>query len=112
MKVLVIEDDPAQAALVRALLAKQSRAHDGAVARHVSAETWDVILLDLNLPDSQGLDTLRRMRRQAPDAPIVVLSGEDDTEVALQALHEGAQDYLLKGQWPRDLLVRSIRYAI
>jgi hypothetical protein len=124
MNVLLVEDDAEQAALVRALLAKQARIdgapgvsadHADSIAaaiREIAERSYDVVLLDLNLPDSHGLDTLRRMRRATPATPIVVLSGEDDTGVALQALNEGAQDYLLKGQWPRDLLVRSVRYAI
>jgi signal transduction histidine kinase len=75
-------------------------------------ETCDVVLLDLGLPDSHGLDTLVLSRAQAPDVPIVVLTGFEDEALAVEALKEGAQDYLVKGQVDSNLLVRSMRYAI
>ena len=73
---------------------------------------FDVILLDLGLPDSQGLDTLRTLRRKNPQVAVVVLTGKNDEELALQALKEGAQDYLVKGQIKADSLQRVIRYAV
>src|SRR5205085_4859545 len=72
----------------------------------------DVILLDLSLPDAQGLESLQQMRAAAPHLAIVVTTGLDDEDVAIQALREGAQDYLLKSQVDGALLDRSIRYAI
>jgi DNA-binding response OmpR family regulator len=72
----------------------------------------DVVLLDLSLPDSQGLATFLAMHSRAPDVPIVVLSALDDEELAAQAVREGAQDYLVKGEMPLDLLARALRYAI
>lgn len=72
----------------------------------------DVILLDLSLPDSQGLDTFIRMHTKAPEVPIVVLTGLDDETISVQAMQAGAQDYLIKGQVDSNLLVRSIRYSI
>jgi light-regulated signal transduction histidine kinase (bacteriophytochrome) len=75
-------------------------------------ETVDCILLDLGLPDSQGIETVKTMRRTFPRKPIVVLTGEDDTEMGIQALHEGAQDYLVKGQLDAPVLIRSVRYAM
>lgn len=72
----------------------------------------DVVLLDLSLPDSEGLDTVAKFHISAPDVPIVVLTGFDDEEFALQAVSKGAQDYLVKGQITTQLLVRAIRYAI
>jgi two-component system, cell cycle sensor histidine kinase and response regulator CckA len=70
------------------------------------------VLLDLSLPDSQGLDTFLELHRQAPGLPIIVLTGLDDETLAMRAMHEGAQDYLPKGQVDGNLLGRSIRYAI
>jgi two-component system cell cycle sensor histidine kinase/response regulator CckA len=73
---------------------------------------FDIILLDLTLPDSMGLETLVRIHRQVPAVPVVILTGLDDEIVTLRAMQEGAQDYLVKGQVTGDLLVRSMRYAI
>jgi signal transduction histidine kinase len=75
-------------------------------------DRFDVVLLDLSLPDSFGLDTLRKLQAFAPDIPSVVLTGADDLELALQAMAVGAQDYLVKDQLSGQLLERSIRYAI
>ena len=75
-------------------------------------ERFDVILLDLSLPDSQGQETLAKAYGQAHDTPIVVLTGHSDETMAIQTVHEGAQDYLVKGQVDGHTLVRSIRYAI
>lgn len=69
-------------------------------------------MLDLSLPDSTGLDTFIRLYMQAPDVPIVVLTGLDDEATATQAVQAGAQDYLVKGHVSGDLLVRAMRYAI
>ncbi|MEH2045396.1 hybrid sensor histidine kinase/response regulator [Nostoc sp.] len=73
---------------------------------------FDLVLLDLSLPDSIGLDTLKEFRAEVPDIPVVVLTGIDDEDLALQALAEGAQDYLVKDQITIQRLVRAIRYAI
>ena len=118
---LLIEDDPVDAELLREMLAQ---------ARGISFELeWtetlsegierlalsgiDVVLLDLSLTDSSGLETLRRLRAASPRAPVVVvLSGLSDEETSFQAVQEGAQDYLIKGQVDSSLLVRSIRYAL
>ncbi|HEY9636373.1 MAG TPA: PAS domain S-box protein [Coleofasciculaceae cyanobacterium] len=75
-------------------------------------DSFDVILLDLSLPDSQGLGSLNRVRSHAPLTPIVVLTGLDDEELAVHAIRSGAQDYLVKGQVDTPLLVHAIRYAI
>jgi PAS domain S-box-containing protein len=71
-----------------------------------------VILLDLGLPDSQGLSTLTKLNEIKPDAPVIVLTGLKDESVGVQAVHEGAQDYLIKGQVDSRLLMRSINYAV
>ena len=71
----------------------------------------DIVLLDLTLPDSEGLDTFAKLHRQAPDMPVVLLSHRADEAMAMQAVSDGAQDYLVKGQ-PEGTLVRAIRYAL
>ena len=73
---------------------------------------FDLVLLDLGLPDSRGLETFQDMNGQDPSRPIVILSGQDDDELALKALQCGAQDYIQKGQFDGNLLYRAIRYAI
>ena len=75
-------------------------------------ETCNVVLLDLGLPDSHGIDTLVLTRAQAPNVPIVVLTGFQDESLGAQALKEGSQDYLVKGQVDSKLLARSLHYAI
>lgn len=80
--------------------------------KRISNQHFDVILLDLSLPDSQGLETLASMNIAAPTIPIVVLTGLNNEELALEAVRQGAQDYLVKGCWEGELLVRAIRYAI
>lgn len=75
-------------------------------------QTFNVVLLDLNLPDSDGLDTVSEFRAAVPAIPVVVLTMMDDEELALQAMAKGAQDYLVKDQITIQLLVRSLRYAI
>jgi two-component system cell cycle response regulator len=72
----------------------------------------DIVLLDLSLPDDLGLETLTRFREKVPDIPVIVLTRHNDDEMALEALKLGAQDYLVKGRFNFDLLVRSLRYSI
>src|SRR5256885_1027129 len=72
----------------------------------------EAAVLDLGLPDSTGLDSVRRLRADFPDLPIVVLTGLEDENIALQALREGAQDFLLKTEISRNVVVRAIRFAI
>ena len=79
---------------------------------HLSKHPVDLILLDPGLPDAQGLDSIRRIRAAAPRVALVVLTGRDDEALALQALQEGAQDYLVKGQIDMRGLLRALRYAI
>jgi len=71
-----------------------------------------VVLLDLNLPDSQGAETFRKVLAKAPDVPVVILSGQDDEALAVKALHQGAQDYLVKGALGRGELDRAMRHAM
>lgn len=71
-----------------------------------------MVFLDLSLPDSRGLDTFSRVYAQAPQVPIIVLTGLDDEQVAVQAVRKGAQDYLVKGYVDSNLLVRAMHYAV
>jgi signal transduction histidine kinase len=119
MRVLVVEDNPADAALVRALLVKPPDCYRTTVAQRVSeaeaklkAETFDVALLDMSLPDAEGVDALHRVREAAPSMPIVILSGQDDEALATKAVAAGAQDYLLKGHVSELTLRRALGYAI
>ena len=80
--------------------------------RSIFGTCFDIILLDLGLPDAQGLGAVRRARAAAPRVPLVVLTGLDDESLAAQALQEGAQDYLVKGQIETRGLLRALRYAV
>jgi diguanylate cyclase (GGDEF)-like protein len=119
VRVLLVEDNPGDARLVEILLSETGQGFDvkhvgtlGEALDELDRPPFEVVLLDLSLPDSAGLATVERMRRAAPQLPLVVLSGRDDEEVALQALQSGAEDYLVKGQGDGDLISRSIRYSI
>ena len=118
-RVLLIEDNPGDARLIEEMLAeaggspfeleRAERLDTG--LELLSQDRFDVALLDLGLPDSRGLDTLRRALSRAPDIPLVVLTGLEDEAVGLEAVGEGAQDYLVKGKVGPELLSRSILYA-
>jgi diguanylate cyclase (GGDEF)-like protein/PAS domain S-box-containing protein len=117
---LLIEDNPGDARLLREMFNEQGsyttelirveRMSDA--ENQLANRAFDVILLDLGLPDSQGLDAVRRARAAAPRVPLVVLTGLDDETLATQALQEGAQDYLIKGQIDARGLLRAMRYAV
>jgi len=118
-RVLLIEDNPGDADLVRLrMVENQPEVRVECVPRLADAldslnrETPSLVLLDLNLPDSRGADTFRRIRERAPDVPIVVLSGQDDEALALKAVHLGVQDYLVKGEYSSKHLERAMRYAM
>ncbi|MDY6834648.1 MAG: ATP-binding protein [Chloroflexota bacterium] len=120
ISVLLVEDDPGDARLVRRVLKKQlepsfsvevSERLSAALVRIREVE-FDIMLLDLSLPDSQGVQTVAKVISEAPHTPVVVLTGLDSQEVGLEALQRGAEDYLTKGQDIPNLLVRTIRYAI
>lgn len=120
IKTLLIEDNPGDARLIRMALEEIAGlqfefSHCETMARaleFLAKNKPDIILLDLGLPDSQELDTVRRARAAALETPLVVLTVLDDSDLAVQALREGAQDYLVKGQIGGALLWRSIHYAM
>ena len=119
-KTLLIEDNPADARLVEEALAEVPDAGfdlewanglaDG--LQRLRIRPVDLVLLDLCLPESRGLETLARTRACSPETPIIVLTGVDDRELAVRAVRDGAQDYLVKGQFEPPALVRSMHYAL
>lgn len=120
ISVLLIEDNEIDARLTQDLLAEWSveefkithakTLSDGLL--QIDKSRFDAILLDLSLPDAFGLPTVRQVHASNPSIPVVVLSGVSDQSLALQAVQQGAQDYLVKGQGHPELLARSVRYAI
>jgi DNA-binding response OmpR family regulator len=119
-KMLLLEDNPGDVRLLQELLRDTGSTEfdmedvsllSDALARLRDAR-FDIVLLDLSLPDSQGLDGFRAIREEAPEVPIILLTGLKDEEVALEAVRGGAQDYLIKGEISGHLLLRAIRYAI
>jgi two-component sensor histidine kinase len=120
IKVLLVEDNSEDARLIQEMLSRARGARFDVKCTDrlstgltlLAAGGVDVVLLDLVLPDSKGLDSFARTYTQAPEIPIVVLSGLDDETLAVTAVREGAQDYLIKGRVDSSLLERSIRYAI
>lgn len=120
MKVLLVEDNPADACLLRETLidagaSRFSLTHVQCLAdaeSELKENRFDAVLLDLSLPDSRGLESIRRLAAVALNTPVVVLSGTDDESTAVSALREGAQDYLVKGQADGSLVVRALRYAV
>lgn len=118
LKILLIEDNEGDAALIRLVL----NDCEGSVLKNADCvssglklleeEPFDVVLLDLGLPDSNGLDAIQRIQDKGLQLPIIVLTGLSDEELAVRAISLGAQDYLVKGRIDGDLLYRAIRYAI
>src|SRR5438132_3559594 len=117
--ILLVEDNPGGTRLIREMLAERGAAFQmEAVERlatgleRLTTGRFDVVLLDLTLPDSRGSGTFGALHRAAPDIPTIVLTGLGDEALALQVVREGAQDYLVKGQADGEMLARAIRYAI
>ncbi len=119
LRALLIEDNPADARLLELLVSECStpialkhvlRLSEG--LEFLREDSYDVVLLDLSLPDAQGIETVTRTHVTAPEVAIIVLTGLNDEKAALKAVHEGAQDYLVKGQFDGNLLLRAIRYAM
>lgn len=117
---LLVEDNAGDARLLREML-NEPGSHDFQLTRvesmkeaesHLGGHATDIILLDLGLPDAQGLGALHRAHAAAPRIPLVVLTGNDDESLATQALQLGAQDFLIKGDISTRALLRALRYAV
>ena len=119
LQLLLVEDDAADAYLIQVTLEEAGVDAEwrrvvrlGDIDFGTIGDWADCALVDLSLPDSHGLETVRKLLTSLPRLPVVVVSGNSDQEHALAAVHEGAQDYLVKGRIEPDLLARTIRYAI
>jgi signal transduction histidine kinase len=120
LQVLVVEDNPGDARLLQEMFSKEKpgnfqlthllRLSEALV--HLERGGVDIILLDMGLPDGHGLDTVRRAQAVAPGVPVIVLTGLDDEALAAEAMKEGAQDYLIKGQIESRALPRALRHAV
>lgn len=120
IRLLLVEDNPGDALLFTETV-KETRAFQFDVVHRACIDhalaflaqgTPDMIVLDLGLPDAGGVEAVRKVQLAAPAIPLVVLTGLDDEASAIQALHAGAQDYLIKGQMTTSALVRALRYAL
>jgi two-component system cell cycle response regulator len=120
IRVLLIEDSSSDALLMREAFAAAGSFHFATIhverlsegLRLLAQEQFDVILLDLGLPDSQGIETLRKLQRQAWHVPVIVMTSLDDEAIGIQALREGAQDYLVKGHVDSYGLARATRHSL
>ncbi len=120
LKILLVEDNFVDADLLQENLEEADNVQWELVhvetlregLQKLTKEEFSIVLLDLSLPDEQGLATVRRTHAAVPETPIVVLTGLNDEEAALEAVREGAQDYLIKGEFHGSLLMRALRYAI
>jgi Flp pilus assembly CpaE family ATPase len=121
LSVLLVEDDPDYAALVQQWL--DGTGHDARFMlswadslssglRHLAMEGIDIVLLDLNLPDSQGIETFTALSSRYPAVPVVILAGADSESMALQTIRHGGEDYLVKSDCTRDLLIRNISHTV
>lgn len=118
--ILLVEDNPADIQLIKESLQEEQKYHFEcfevqslkAALGVLPHYDFDAVLLDLNLPDSAGLDTVRKITNQLPDTAVIVLTGLEDDELALQAVRYGAQDFIEKSQLVKSTLGKSIRYAI
>ncbi len=119
-KILLIEDNPDDTELIKRRLLRSANARFGVTAvstlhdgiAQLGENTPDLIIADLGLPDSHGLDTVKKILSEAPQIPLVVLSGFDDEAIAIKAVQSGAQDYLVKGQMESANIERALFYAI
>ncbi|ETW98214.1 MAG: hypothetical protein ETSY1_19810 [Candidatus Entotheonella factor] len=120
LNVLLVEDNPGDVFLLQTLLKQTESVQFDLVCAtrlaeglaNLSKTAFDIMLLDLSLPDSIGLDTIDKVRSYTLDVPIIVLTGLDDEEIAMQAVQAGAQDYLAKSDLDDNMLARAIRYAV
>jgi signal transduction histidine kinase/DNA-binding response OmpR family regulator len=121
VEILLVDDDPQDRRLVQLILAKsyspgqynvQTSGTMSEAMRCLDNDNYDVVLLDLNLPDSRGIETVQKVRDANSDVIIIVLTGLDDEETGVEAIKKGASDYLVKGKYLASILVRTIRYAL
>lgn len=120
MRILLVEDNAGDARLLREMFSTEKPgSYDlthlprlGLALNHLAKGGVDIVLLDLGLPDGDGIETVRRVRRLAPEVPLIVLTGRDDDDMVAEAMLEGAQDYLVKGQIENRALPRALRHAI
>ena len=120
IKILLVEDNRGDAVLLEEMLRRNAPGQFevrwttclAETLEHLGRETFDAALLDLSLPDSQGLETITRVCRAAPAMPILVMTGLTDERIAGEAVHSAAQDYLVKGQTDVRSMARAIRYAV
>jgi Flp pilus assembly CpaE family ATPase len=120
LQILLVEDNPGDALLVQEMLSDLDPGtfavrRAGSLLEALDAlarESSDVVLLDLNLPDSFGLETFTSLRTHVPDVPVVLLTGNDDDAMAMRAVEKGAQDYLVKDRLDSETLIRALRYAV
>jgi CheY-like chemotaxis protein len=120
LNILLVEDNPGDARLVKEALNESTTIHASLhiagtlhqAIEYLTDQKFDVILLDLSLPDGHGLQSATNILKAVPQTPVVILTGLDDETVGYDAIREGAQDYLIKGQFDSKLLVRVIRYSI
>lgn len=120
LRILLVEDSPTDADLIRSYLNRGLKTpfscecvdHLATALTRLERRKTSIVLLDLNLPDSSGIPTFLRLREKVGPVPVVVLSGLDDVELALQAVREGAQDYVVKGRFDNNSLERSVRFAV
>lgn len=119
LNILLVEDNPGDVILVKEHLKdsgiKYELTHSGNLTdalKKCSENSYDAILLDLGLPESSGLETLKKFPLSTIETPVIVMTGLDDEETAIQALQEGAQDYMVKSNMSREDIVRSVRYSI
>ena len=120
IKILLVEDNPGDSLIIREMLKEtvytqfklihSPKLEDG--LKNLEENKFDVVILDLNLPDSEGLETFLQILGKHPELPIIILTGLSDEETGIDAVKQGAQDYLVKGEFNGKLLVRSINYAI
>jgi signal transduction histidine kinase len=122
VNVLIVDDDELDRRLVKIVLAKSAnlirfdidtaKTVTEALGKLVKDNYFNIILLDLNLPDGRGMENVQKVSSAAPNVPIIVLTGLDDEETGIEAIRSGAEDYLVKGDGLAYTLVRTIRYAI
>jgi len=118
IRILLVEDNPEEEVIVRRLLSMSFSVVDLTTVarirdclRLIDDRLVDMVLLDLSLPDSEGLEGLHRLRAHSPEIPIIILTGSSDIKTAEQAVRNGAQDYLIKGQLEGNLLSHAVQFA-